>query len=344
MNRSMYLALLVVGLLIGAAGADEIFMANGDRVTGTVVKLTGGTLVVKTDFAGEMPIDITTVRTLGTEGAVEVHLKDGTILNQPIQAIDQDGRFAITTGPSLQAQTFAIADLVSINPPPKPKPKWTGSISAGVTITTGNTETETYNASVAAVRRSEKDRMRVAGDYAKGERENPVTGDDETIEDWWRATAQYDYFFSKKFFGFVSGRYEKDGIALLDRRVVVGAGAGYQWIESDRTNFATSVGVASVYEKFENADDGDDQVSLQAGYTFDHQINKSVKFVHDLTYFPSFEDFGGDYYLTTTGELRASLTKSMYANFKVICNYDETPANGRENTDVKYIFGLGMSF
>lgn len=343
MKRIVYLTLLIFAVVAGTASADEVFLTNGDRVTGTIVKLTDGKLVVTTEYAGQVTVDIATVRTLGTEGPVEVHLKDGTVLNQPIQAIDQDGQFAIVAGPTLQAQTFQVADLVSINPPPKPQPKWTGSISAGVTVTTGNTETQTYNANIRAARRSEKDRTTVGADYAKGERENPVTGNDETIEDWWRATAQYDYFFSKKFFGFLNGRYEKDGIALLDRRVVVGAGAGYQWIESPKTNFATTVGVASVYEKFENAADGDDQTSLQAGYTFDHQINKSVKLLHDLTYFPAFEDFA-DYYLTTTAELRASLTNTMFANFKVICNFDETPAPGRENTDVKYIFGLGMTF
>jgi len=65
--------------------------------------------------------------------------------------------------------------------------------------------------------------------------------------------------------------------------------------------------------------------------------------VHDLTYFPSLEQFS-DYYLTTTAELRASLTKAMFANFKVIFNYDESPAAGRGSTDVKYILGIGMNF
>lgn len=342
MNRYFLAALFLVGLLVGAAGADEVYLTNGDRVTGTIVRMVDGKLVIKTALAGEVTIPAGNIRTLNSEAPLEVHLTDGTVLNQPVQAIEEPGHFAIATGPTLQAQTFQVADLVSINPPPKPKPKWTGSISAGVTITTGNTETETYNASASAVRRSEKDRLTAGADFAKGERTNQA-GVEETIEDWWRATAQYDYFFSKKFFAYVSGRYEKDGIALLDRRIVVGGGGGYQWIESPKTNFATALGVATVYEKYETASDGNDEVSLQASYTFDHQINKNVKFLHDLTYLPAFEDFG-DFYLTSTAELRASLTQTMFANFKVIYNFDETPANNRESTDVKYIFGLGMTF
>jgi hypothetical protein len=43
---------------------------------------------------------------------------------------------------------------------------------------------------------------------------------------------KYDYFFTKKAFGFIDARYEKDRIAELERRVVVGVGGGYQWVES----------------------------------------------------------------------------------------------------------------
>ncbi len=342
MYRFLVPAALCLFLLTAVAQADEVYLTNGDRLTGTLVRLTGGKLVFKAEAAGEVTVPLANVQTLSTVAPVAVHLKDGTILNQPIMAAEI-GAFAIDTGTALRAQTFRLTDLASINPPPKPKPKWRGSISAGFTATSGNTSTEAINASVSMVRRSEKDRTTANADYAKGKQEDPDTGEEKTTEDWWRAKAQYDYFFSKKFFGFVNGSYEKDSIAQLDRRVVVGGGGGYQWIESERTNFSTSVGLASLYEKFENTTDSNSELSGQAGYNFDHQINDGVRFLHDLTYYPAFEKLS-DYYLTTTAELRASLTKSMFANFKTIFNYDATPAPGRSSTDVKYIFGVGMSF
>jgi hypothetical protein len=70
---------------------------------------------------------------------------------------------------------------------------------------------------------------------------------------------------------------------------------------------------------------------------------KNTKFLHDLTYFPAFEDFS-DFFLTSTAEVRTNLTKTMFANFKVIFNYDATPALDREKTDVKYLLGVGMNF
>jgi len=43
-------------------------------------------------------------------------------------------------------------------------------------------------------------------------------------------------------------------------------------------------------------------------------------------------------------ELRASLTETMFANFKVIYNFDQTPAPGQGSSDTKYLLGVGLTF
>jgi putative salt-induced outer membrane protein YdiY len=341
--RDLLYAVVICSLLLAiSAEADEVFLMNGDRLSGTVVRLTGGKLVLKSDAAGEVTVAAADIQTLSTNEPVAVHLKDGVVLHQRIVA-GQPGQFGIEADNTLQAQMFQLADVVAINPPAKPQPKWTGSISGGFTATTGNTSTEAINASVSVSRRGEKDRITAGADFARGRQKNPATGVKQKTEDWWRVKAQYDYFFSKKFFAFVNGRYEKDTIALLDRRVVVGGGGGYQWIESDKTNLALTAGLASLYEKYTNQVNSTSELSLQVGYNFDTQLNKNVKFLHDLTYFPTLEDFS-DYYLTATAEVRASLIGTMFANFKTILNFDSTPATGQSDTDLKYIFGVGATF
>jgi putative salt-induced outer membrane protein YdiY len=322
--------------------ADHVMLKNGDRVTGKIVSLGDGSLVIKGDQLGQVTIAMKDVATFSSDAPLEIHLKDGTILNQPAVAADPN-QFGIAQGPTLHPQTFSLTDVTAINPPPKPQPKWTGSVSGAVTSTHGNTKSEAVSASVSVARRSEKDRTTAGADYGRTAQRDRDTREDETTEDWWRAKAQYDYFFTKKFFGFGNFRYERDAIADLDRRVVVGGGGGYQWIETDKTNFSTGLGLASLYEKFDNAPDSNSELSLQLGYNLDHRIWDGLRFVHDLTYYPSLEQFS-DYYLTTTGEFRASLTKSMFANFKIIFNYDESPAPDRGSTDVKYLLGVGMNF
>ena len=144
-------------------------------------------------------------------------------------------------------------------------------------------------------------------------------------------------------YGYLDTRYEKDAVAELDRRVTVGAGGGYQWIESDKMNFSSELGLASLYEKYDNQTDSNSEISMQLGYHFDRKLAENIVFINDLTYYPALQKFS-DYYLTTTAEIRTKFSKAFFMNVKSILNYDATPAQGRHKTDIKYFLGLGYSF
>lgn len=321
---------------------DEILFKNGDRLTGKIDHLLDGKMVFKSNVAGDVTVNLSEIQTFSSDDAIEVNLKDNTGFKQQVLSASP-GRFSIEGTEAMKAQEFAVADIVSINPPVKPVPKWTGDISAGLTSTHGNTKTETISASANMTKRTNKDRTQISADYAKGKQKGNATGADETIEDWWRAKGKYDYFFSKKNYAYVDGRYEKDAVAELDRRVIIGGGGGYQWIESADMNFSTEVGLASLYEKFDNQTDSNSELSTQIGYNFDKKLMKKTKLTHDLTYYPALDKFS-DYFLTSTLGIRTDFSSSFFATFKTIFNYDETSAIGSHKTDVKYFVGVGYSF
>lgn len=322
--------------------ADEIIFTNGDRLTGKITHLVEGKMLFKSDAIGDVTIDQSKIKTFSTDDPVAVHLKDENVLLQKI-VNSEPGKFAIEGAGTVKAQDFELSSISSINPPPKPDPKWTGNLAAAMTSTHGNTKSEAVSGSFNMSKRAHNDRTKVSMDYAKTKQEDKTTGDKEITEDWWRSKGKYDYFFSKKMYGFVDGRYEKDAIAELDRRMIIGGGGGYQWIETEDIKFSTEFGMASLYEKFDNQTESNSEVSMQTGYNFDKTLMKNVKFVHDLTYYPSTEKFS-DYYLTSTGEIRAYFTSAMFMTFKIIFNFDSTPAIGSHKTDTKYLFGVGYSF
>lgn len=343
--RYVCLSLVLSGLwqCCSPAFGDVMLLTNGDRLTGKIKQLTDGKLVFESDVGGELNIDLSKIRTFSSDVPIEVHFSDGTVIKQAMVSGAAPGRIGIRATGTLAAQEFDLTKITSINPPAKPTPKWHGAVSAGFSATQGNTSTERENVSVDVSRRSENDRITVKADYALGKQEDPDTGEEKTTEDWWRTRLKYDYFVSKKLYVYGDSRYEKDSVAELDRRMVVGGGGGYQWIESEDMNFSTEAGLASLYERFDNQTGSNTEVSVQLGYHFDKKLYKALTFINDLTYYPSIGDFG-DYYLTSTAELRASFLKSMFANFKVIFDYDATPAEGAGKTDVKYILGVGWSF
>jgi putative salt-induced outer membrane protein YdiY len=341
--RQILVATLVWGLALSAAvSADEVHFKNGDRLSGEIVRMTDGKLLLKLAVGGELEVDVSQIKTFSSEAPIKIHLADGTVLHQRVEAAEPD-QFAIAEGPNLRPQPIDLASVESINPPPKKEPKWTGSISGSISSTQGNTENKSYAGSVSLSRRSEKDRLTASADIAQSEQEDPDTNVNKTTEKWWRTQAQYDYFFSPKFFAFVNSRYEKDKIADLDRRIILGGGGGYQWVEREDLTFSSNLGLASLYEKFEGVAESNSEVSLQTGYDLAATIWKNLRFLHNLTYYPSLDEFS-DYYLTTTGELRATMIEDLFASFRVIFNYDETPAPGQGTTDTKYLLGVGLTF
>jgi putative salt-induced outer membrane protein YdiY len=339
MRWKVSILLITLVLFTQLSYADEVLLKNGDHLTGKIIKLVDGKMIFKSDLSGEVTVGLANIQTLGSDEPITVNLKDGTALQQKIVR-SQAGRFSISGDETIKAQEFSVGDIISINPP---VPKWTGNLSAGLTSTHGNTKTENITGSADLKKRTDKDRTTISADYAKGKQDNPDTGENETIEDWWRARTKYDYFFSKKMYGYLDGRYEKDAVAELDRRVTVGIGCGYQWIESADMNFSTELGLASLYEKYDNQTASNSEVSAQLGYNFDKKLRENLHFIHELTYYPALQKFS-DYYLTTTAELRSNFTATLFMNIKAIMNYDNTPAIGSHKTDVKYFLGLGYSF
>ena len=342
MRSKIVFLFVIMIVLIQSVNADEIQFKNGNRITGKILHLTDGKLLFKSDIAGDVTVELSNIQTLSSDEPVTVTLKDNTSFSQRLLNA-QNNRFSIPGDETISAQEFAVSDIISINPPAKPIPRWKGDLSLGITSMHGNTTTNSVTGSANLSKRTEKDRITVNADYAKSTQKNKDTGQKETIEDWWRTKEKYDYFFSKRMYGFAELRYEKDSIANLDRRVVVSLGAGYQWIETEKTNFSTEAGIASLYEKFDNQTESNSDITVQLGYTFETKLRDNVTFRNNLAYYPAIKKIS-DYYLTTTAELRADLTTNFYANFKTIFNFDNTPAIGSHKTDVKYFFGLGYSF
>lgn len=347
MRHLIFMLMFILGNTV-PAWADVVTFKSGDQLTGKLIQLEKEKFVFKTNEVGNVTIDIARIRNFSTDEPVELHFTDGTVIkSRVLQA--EPGRFKIEKTDLLPAQAFALSDLVAINPPGKPKPKWSGSINAGLTSTHGNTFTENGIVSLEAKRRSEKDRTNIFGLYLiqRAEEEDAITGEKEkvTTEESFLIGGKYDYFFTPKIYSFISSSFKKDHIADLDRRIIVGLGLGYQWIDEDKMHFNTDIGFAELCEKFTRHDEitHTDAMSLQLGYHFDWKIAEKFTFLHNLAYYPSFEGFS-DYFLTADAELRASITASIFVNFKTILDYDSTPAQNVSTTDTKYILGVGWNF
>ena len=332
MKRRAAVCAAALALLGSSAVADEVRLKNGDRITGKVASLESGKLKLTGTKAGDVTVDVKDVESFSTDGPVEIHLKDGTVLKRRVEAGDA-GTLTV------EGRQFALADVEHVNPP---WGRWTGSLSVGGMITHGNSKTQSLNVSVEATRRTEDDRLSASGSYIYSRQTDPDTGDSSTTADAWSAAGKYDYFLDEKLYAFFALRAEHDTVGNLDLRLTPSLGVGYQWVERPDMNFSTEAGLAWVYEDYADAD-SEDHFAARFAYHFDRKLNDKVSIVHNVEYVPSLEDLSDFNTLADLG-VRATLTKNMFAEFKAEWRHDATPAPDSAKNDLRYVLGVGWAF
>jgi len=326
-----------VFLIAGNSLADEVRLKNGDRLTGRVIRMEAGKLILKTSYAGDISIVWQEVASIMTDGSMKVVLKDETALEGNPLAIEE-GKMMLETGKLETPASFSLADVKAINPEPIKTVNITSRANVNITSERGNTDSDNYYFDGEFVARTKKNRYKIGGELSKEESDGTTTSQN------WLTYGNYSHFLSKKWYLYADTLFEHDELKDLDLRSTLGAGAGYQVFETPLLNLSISAGLAKVDENFDVAED-DDYTAGQWSVNYDQYFfKKFVQLFHVSTGFVSFEDTNDWFYRTRTG-LRFPVYKGLTATFQYNYDYDHQPSEDAEDKeDTKFIFLLGYEF
>jgi len=334
-----HLAFASLLLLAPASLADEIVFKNGEKLIGKIEKLVDGKITIDSKSLGKVTVDFDKVDTFTSEEPIEIHLKDGTVVKQKVTAAGP-GVVSYEKPGVVEPQSVPLAQVAKLNPPPV---VWTGSFSASAIITRGNSDTNSASAELKLLRQTDDDRVRAEAFWISARQKDDTTGNWETTARSIEGLLQYDYFFSKKLYGYVNTKAKKDGPADLDLRFQAGAGVGYQWANQDDFHFSTEGGLTWISEYFSNATPDNGTLAARLAYRIDGKPINDFLLFHDFEIVDGFDE-AHDYIIAANAGLRANLSSQLFAEAKVKYDYDRSPAIGAETTDVKYIIGVGLTF
>ena len=340
MRKKLALLLIMITiafLITGNSLADEVRLKNGDRLTGQVIRMEAGKLILKTIYAGEISIVWQEVVGVKTDGSVNVVLNDETILEGTTLSIE-DGKMKLDTVNLEAPVSFSLADVKAINPLPVKPVKISTRVNASVTNERGNTKSDNYYFDGEFVARTEKNRYKIGGELSKEESDGTTTSQN------WLAHGNYSHFLSKKWYLYADTLFEHDEFKDLDLRSTLGAGAGYQIFETPLLNLSISAGLAKVDENFDVAEDNDYSAG-QWSVNYDQYFFKNVvQLFHGHTGFVSLED-SDDWFLKTRTGLRFPVYKGFTATLQYNFDYDNQPSvDAEKEEDTKFIFLLGYEF
>jgi putative salt-induced outer membrane protein YdiY len=325
------LAVFATGLGAIRARADEVQLKNGDRISGTIVRMENKLLQIKTPYAGDVSIKWEAIAAITTDSSVQVGLRDDTSARGVVLPAEE-GKLRLKAEKVEEPWTFDIDDVKVINPPPDYR--WALRLNAGVDIEKGNTDSEEYHLDTHFFVRTESSRYTIWAELDK-EYESDVLSEDSAL-----GVLKYDHFLTKKLYGWLATLLEKDEFKDLNLKSVVGAGPGYQFFESPLRNLGVETGPMYVHEDF---DEGEDQGYGALGWRFDYDQyfwDNRVQFFHWQYGLWSLSDAENVTIYTRTG-FRIPLVKGLSATLQYHWDLDNGVPSGEDEIDERFLFALG---
>lgn len=321
-----------------AAQADEVYLLNGDRITGTVKGIEDGNLVFETASFGEIKIPATDVATINTDDVVTVELQDGGYVTG-VMSSSEDGKIVLRRPEETTAE-FAYSDFKAIHPGdeiPVPEFAWSGRVNVGANSSSGNTENEAINADFEIEGRGEDDRLTFLGEFNWEWSKGTETADDQ------RLAGQYDGFVTEHWYVYVNGRLERNDFQDLNLRTAVGPGVGYQFFDTEAAQLRLEGGASYVNEDFDEAPD-EESISGRWALSFDmFLIDEVLQVFHKQVGLVDLEDTG-DILLITRQGVRIPLRNNFNVSAQFNWDHNTRPSPGREKADTSFILSAGYSF
>ena len=303
--------LFVLNLLLSLAVpvfADQVVMKNGDRLTGTIAKSDGKTLVLKTDYAGDLTIKFDTIQSISTTGNLNVTAGGKTTVGPVTTSGDQI--VVASPGGSVQEPISSVTLLRSPAEQaayekslhPGWEQGWAGSANLGLTVTAGNSETKNLNVGLNATRTGFHDKLTLyeTSIYATTSKVAlmPISPS-ETTANSNAGGIRYDHDFAARVFGFGSADFFNNALQDLDLRYILGGGIGFHAIKTPKTTLDVFAGINYTHESFSDLvlsqgppevtyNHSDSSAALTVGDNFTHKIGKNSMFTQTFLLFPSF--------------------------------------------------------
>jgi putative salt-induced outer membrane protein YdiY len=210
-------------------------------------------------------------------------------------------------------------------------PKWDVSVAAGVTVTKGNSDTELFTLTGRADKKWDANEIHLGLDAAYGEDQGEKNN--ESV----RAVGQYNRLFTDRWYVYARAEGLHDAIADVEYRFTVGPGVGYYFIKSTNTTLNVDGGPAVVFEK-----EGPNERSyftVRVGEKLEHKFNDRVRIWEAVEFLPQVDHFE-NYIINGEAGVESALSKSWALRFVLQDTYDNRPAPGRKENDLKLVAAL----
>jgi hypothetical protein len=317
---------------------DVVTLANGDRITGEVVRLERGRLEFKTDDAGTLYLEWDKlVSVVAAARLVEVLTTDGRrFLGTLGQAAAREVAVVAPEG----ATTLPMADVTLITTIGTSFwRKLDGSIDVGFSYTRSSGIAQ-LNLNSDTVYRRPASRMRLTASFTQTQTEDGSGEDDRGAVE-----ASYLKYPWQRWFIVAAGRFETNKSLGLELRSQGGGAIGPRLVNTNRAQTTLGAGVVVNHERGVDVEPTENVEAIvvfsTSFYTYDRpKTNLDIV----LQYYPSLSDPGRQRLQLDAG-VKREFFKDLFVSLSLYDSFDNRPPNPEaEQNDVGVVLSIGWSY
>ncbi|HSC45074.1 MAG TPA: DUF481 domain-containing protein [Candidatus Acidoferrum sp.] len=365
MRRFCILGLLGLSLAAASLRADQVTLKNGDRLTGTIVKTDDDakTLMMKTEFAGDVTIQFDAVEAIESSQPLHLTLSDGRVIAGRVKT--SDGKMEIAAG---SGEVTAPRETIKAVRNDKEQAEfdrlqhprlldfWAGLFDFGLSLTEGNSSATALTIAGKAARVVPKSKLLFyyTEVYAKDNRESPGLTTANAVH----GGARYEFNLRPRIYAFAFTDFDSDALQNLNLRNVVGGGLGYHVIKSKNTQFDVFGGGSFNQEYFASyvtanpapppatvlvASQSRHFGEIVLGETLSTKLGPRTTVSEQVSLFPNLSSTG-DYRLTVDANAVTKIKNWLGWQLTFSDRYISDPPLGLKGNDVLLSTGLRVTF
>jgi putative salt-induced outer membrane protein len=236
--------------------ADQITLKNGDHLTGKIVKSDGKTLLLKTEFAGDVTVQFSAITAITTDKELHISTSDKKTVVGPVSGSDGKLEVATKSGPVevpasnvalIRSDEEEVAYQKSLHP--GLLHGWNGGANVGFSLARGNSQTSNLALALNAVHPTLNDKTTIylSSIYTNNDLATPTE-----VANLVQGGIRYDHNLTPGLFAFVSADFISNALQYLDLRQLYAGGLGWHAIKSDNTTLDLSGGLDYTHETYSN--------------------------------------------------------------------------------------------
>lgn len=336
---------------------DWIQLTSGEWLKGELKDLYNDQVEFSSDKLDDTNFDMKDVKQIRGHGIKGVRLQDSdTAGNSQLDAPEPFTVFGeleviedivIVTSDGVRKE-YDRSDLINIvSGKGRGIQLWSAKISIGLNFTRGNTDEDDLSTSVDVRRRTSATRfvLNYLGNYSRTSGVDTVNNN--------RLNAYFDIFKTRKYFWRpVFGEYFRDPFQNIDGRNTVGTGIGYHIINTAKTEWDATAGVAYQGTEFTSVEAGQDlNIStpvLAISSLYETGLTRKIDFSFNYSFNIVNKESGSyTHHLITT--LETELTSWLDFDISFVWDRVKNPTASADGTvpepdDYRLTFSLGVDY